>query len=408
MYEDLFGFESLEKLERSSEEYRKRNEILAKLVEDLSRPCGSLEEYYQAMVDALNVAVEGSTVHLCQLATDDFSIVRVAKSGEIYDTETIRRLANDRPLSAEVGRFRFVMKHRRPILMRFDSPHVKDMVPEYAVKAGRRFSITTPLLGQHEFFRGFLTFVFNDDVSFVQEDEQFFMQIGRIACAFLDIASDMRKTVTLNLERDRRRIAYEFKDETSTLVSTVAIKAASARSCLDEGDVVGARRALDRLETLSIDVIRRVRDQAMSLCIGNSQDEGDLVTRIRTSLKSFEELWNIETRFECNEPEVISSVAPTVTHHLMRIFNDAMSNTARHSKATNVVVRIQVERSTLSLLIEDDGRGFCVGDPESEGLGIREMRERAAILSSELTITSSPAGTAVCVDIPERIWMTSL
>jgi hypothetical protein len=90
---------------------------------------------------------------------------------------------------------------------------------------------------------------------------------------------------------------------------------------------------------------------------------------------------------------------------LFRIAQEALSNVARHSRATRVRIWIgEVDAEgglpNFLLCIEDDGQGF---NPESEtsGMGLRNMRERIEMLDGTLKIESTPEhGTRIDVLLP--------
>jgi signal transduction histidine kinase len=87
---------------------------------------------------------------------------------------------------------------------------------------------------------------------------------------------------------------------------------------------------------------------------------------------------------------------------MFRIFQEILTNVARHAKATRAEVVLQKQRDRLVLLIRDNGRGFDQADPSlSKSLGLLGMRERAAILGGRVNISSAPGkGTTVTAWIP--------
>ena len=87
---------------------------------------------------------------------------------------------------------------------------------------------------------------------------------------------------------------------------------------------------------------------------------------------------------------------------VFRIFQEALTNIARHASASHVRVALELERGRIKLEVEDDG----VGIPESAGntsLGLLGMRERARRLGGECDIRRvEPRGTLVRVSVPLR------
>ena len=79
---------------------------------------------------------------------------------------------------------------------------------------------------------------------------------------------------------------------------------------------------------------------------------------------------------------------------LLRILQEALANTRRHSGAENVSVSLGVEGGRIWAEVEDDGRGFEVGTVP--GVGLKSMRERARALGGTLQVESGPGkGTRV-------------
>ena len=103
---------------------------------------------------------------------------------------------------------------------------------------------------------------------------------------------------------------------------------------------------------------------------------------------------------------------PTVETALYRIGQESLTNVARHAGARSVSLILERREGVVTLILEDDGRGFDVagrlaGTGDSRSLGIFGMRERATLLGGTLTIESTPgAGTTVFVEIPLQMERT--
>lgn len=80
-----------------------------------------------------------------------------------------------------------------------------------------------------------------------------------------------------------------------------------------------------------------------------------------------------------------------------RVAQEALTNAARHSGATTVVLSLTRVGDRVVLEVTDDGRGF---DTHTEGAGLRGMRERARLVGADLTIASGRGSTAVRLAVP--------
>ena len=130
-------------------------------------------------------------------------------------------------------------------------------------------------------------------------------------------------------------------------------------------------------------------------------DELGLSPALEWAAEEFEARTGIKCRLDLPEDDVVVDQERATA--LFRIFQEALTNVARHANATEVQARFAREDSDLTLEVHDNGQGF--DDKQLSGqrsLGILGMQERALILGGEFTITSAPGkGTTVRVRIPE-------
>lgn len=95
-----------------------------------------------------------------------------------------------------------------------------------------------------------------------------------------------------------------------------------------------------------------------------------------------------------------------VETHLFRITQEALTNVARHSHATEVTVHLSREGAGLRLRIADNGRGLPHGEQprmKAGGLGLVGIRARARQIDAELTIGSPASGGASI-----EVWLSSV
>ena len=87
---------------------------------------------------------------------------------------------------------------------------------------------------------------------------------------------------------------------------------------------------------------------------------------------------------------------------VFRVFQEALTNVGRHAKATVVRVLLKADPEQLLLQVEDNGQGIQPeATADSHSLGLLGMRERAAVLGGEATISPiTPHGTRVSLRLP--------
>jgi two-component system sensor histidine kinase UhpB len=92
-----------------------------------------------------------------------------------------------------------------------------------------------------------------------------------------------------------------------------------------------------------------------------------------------------------------------VCEHLYRIAQEALTNAMKHSRAATVEVRLDVDAETIRLSVLDDGTGIADLPADSFGLGMRTMRDRAAVIGSRLSVEGRrDRGTAVICETPQQ------
>ena len=121
----------------------------------------------------------------------------------------------------------------------------------------------------------------------------------------------------------------------------------------------------------------------------------DLTVRMRRHAAEVFTFRNIRLDFQTPPTDRDLKLSVGVRRDVLLIFKEAVSNAAKHSGCTEVVIDFRCEESFLRLRIKDNGNGF---EPDSErrGQGLDSMTRRAAALDGELVVDSEPGrGTTI-------------
>lgn len=202
-------------------------------------------------------------------------------------------------------------------------------------------------------------------------------------------------------EDERKRIARELHDETSQALTSLIV---GLRVLEQRPDLVDGREALADLRALTAKTLDAVHDLSLQLRPSVLDDLG-LVPAMERLVEDFGKTHGIPVAFEANLRSG-PRLPPTVETTLYRIGQEALTNVARHAGARSASLILERRGGVVTLILEDDGRGFDVssrftGGGEGRSLGIFGMRERATLLGGALTIESTPgAGTTIFVEIP--------
>ena len=124
---------------------------------------------------------------------------------------------------------------------------------------------------------------------------------------------------------------------------------------------------------------------------------------LQQTLKSFEVNFGIKTEFLCAS-NLIKSLAPETQMELLRILQEALSNTSRHSEASLLTVKITDICSFIRFIIEDNGKGFSEAEiagkksEEKKHYGLENIRTRVEKLGGTVEI-SGKGGTKIAITI---------
>jgi signal transduction histidine kinase len=83
---------------------------------------------------------------------------------------------------------------------------------------------------------------------------------------------------------------------------------------------------------------------------------------------------------------------------IYRIFQEGLSNVLKHSQASEMTVCIEEDDKNVKLTIEDNGIGLNDENLKKDGIGMKNMRSRAALLGAEFSVSNlNPRGTALSI-----------
>jgi PAS domain S-box-containing protein len=126
-------------------------------------------------------------------------------------------------------------------------------------------------------------------------------------------------------------------------------------------------------------------------------ESGGLPFALRELAARSRDLYGLTVNFRAEIwPEI--TLSETSASHLYRIAQEALTNAARHGRATKVDILLMANRNTFLLRITDDGVGIANPDQPVAGMGLKIMRYRAGMIGAKIEIIAGvPKGTVVRV-----------
>ena len=236
----------------------------------------------------------------------------------------------------------------------------------------------------------------------------------------LDTAQQLNTDLEGRVEEKRRALDASYA-RTAVLERDRAIVAERERMMRDMHDGTGGQlvSALAMVEAGDVprDEIAEALREALSdlRLVIDSLEPGDpdllaLLAHARARLEPRLERHGLRFAWQVEDVPAPDRFGPEQSLHLMRIFQEAVTNAVKHANATTISVRTGTARdgegrACAYVEVADDGVGFGAagaGARPISGRGLRNMRRRAEELGGELVVTSVATGTAVRLLLPLR------
>lgn len=195
-------------------------------------------------------------------------------------------------------------------------------------------------------------------------------------------------------EETARRFSHELHDELGQ--SLAAVRANLTSTSIDDH----AERRADCVQLVD-EAIANVRELSQLLRPVILDDFG-LDAGLRWLTEKFGQRMRIKIEYQSCLAGRLQSETET---HLFRIAQEALTNIARHSKATKVIIHLEAEAAIVRLSISDNGCGLAPDRQESPtSLGLIGMRARARECGGTLDLQSvQPNGLRIVVEVPLRL-----
>lgn len=204
---------------------------------------------------------------------------------------------------------------------------------------------------------------------------------------------EMLRRLVFAQEDERRRIAREMHDQFGEQLTALAQRIAAVTSAAyGRGEM---QPAIEALQDVAQQIDRDVDHLVWELRPTALDDLG-----LRAALANYVQAWSARTGVAAElhtAGPLDQRLAPDAETTLYRIAQEALTNVAKHSRASCVEIILDRRPDHVLLIVEDDGDGF---DPAAgtQGFGLLGMQERAALVGASLQIESSPGqGTTILV-----------
>jgi len=193
-------------------------------------------------------------------------------------------------------------------------------------------------------------------------------------------------------EQERKRIAAELHDNIGGILSTLKIYSDLLVKQSEPGEI---ERLNTKINTISDNLTTEVRKLSHQLDLrtlsgfGLQVAVGQLCDAINDSGKIVvTSVIDIET-----------IVKEEISLNLYRIVQELFTNTLKHAMATQARIELSLIDQDITMIYEDNGKGFDIHDPAIMGMGMQNIYSRANHINGKLTVDSSANGTTYIIEL---------
>jgi signal transduction histidine kinase len=198
-------------------------------------------------------------------------------------------------------------------------------------------------------------------------------------------------------EEERAHIAREIHDELGQVLTGLKMEVTWLAKRLREKPLIEKTDSMCKLIDATVGTVRKIATGLRPEML----DDMGLIAAVGWQAKEFQKRTGIRCRTKL-PPEVKLDIDVSTT--MFRIFQEILTNVARHSRATRVDMELTIAEDKVALEVIDNGVGIADSDLNGKkSLGLLGMHERALLFGGEVKITGTPGhGTRVSVSIPLR------
>jgi signal transduction histidine kinase len=237
---------------------------------------------------------------------------------------------------------------------------------------------------------------------FDEEDERTVEMFARHAAVAMENSRLHEQVQRLAIVEERERIGKDLHDSVIQAIYAVGLSLDDVPEMMeDERDEARRRveRAIDSLDQ----TIRDIRNFIFGLRPA-LLDDVDVVEGLAALADEFRVNTMIDVELRAGPTVTVPLIGPDGIAEVLAIAREALSNIARHARATRaeIVVEPEPEIAGLQIVIADNGVGFDPAAPRGLGhQGLRNIRTRAISIGATVQVDSGPgAGTRIIVRVP--------
>ena len=214
-----------------------------------------------------------------------------------------------------------------------------------------------------------------------------------VAINFFSNRNKQKKLLRLQYElvrAERQRISGEIHDNIGSRIFAIHLFAEMESKKLE--NVI----EIKQLSSMIYEMSNKIKEIIWSTNIENDNIENLIYFIQFQSAKMFE---NSEITFTSTIPDDIIDLNIYYRNDIYLVVNELLHNALKHSKATNISLKIAFIDSSLVFFVKDNGIGFNPNKIKTNSMGLENIKSRIEKIKGELTIENNQ-GTLTTVKVP--------
>jgi signal transduction histidine kinase/FixJ family two-component response regulator len=275
-------------------------------------------------------------------------------------------------------------------------PRVDSTARKYYAPKGLKKFLAVPLLAGGQ-VKGFITVRHRERAAYRPEEIELTQALAHqvmLALQLTELAEQSRRTAIL---AERNRMGRDIHDTLAQGFTGVIVQLEAVANAISRSDPRKVNKCLQRASDLARRSLNEARRSVHALR-PEALEHVNFWEALKGIIKNTAAATPTRTKLKLRGK--LPQLRPDWQEDLMRIGQEALTNTLKYAHADTFETRLVCHANKLRLEFQDDGDGFNVKD-RHDGVGLTGMRERVAQIGGELKITSARGkGTKITVVLP--------
>ncbi|MFM2214478.1 MAG: hypothetical protein RL427_1741 [Bacteroidota bacterium] len=205
---------------------------------------------------------------------------------------------------------------------------------------------------------------------------------------------------TTKIEMQQQTMSYIGKEIHDNIGQRLTLASLYAQQLEHENETAEEK---DRIDTISFLINQSLADmRELSKSLTDNSIENNMICKlIEDECERVRKLNLFTVKFICHDKNL--SIAYQSKAVLIRIIQEFFQNSIKHSACKNVTLQLDLSKNTITMMLIDDGSGFDLSSNYTNGIGLKNMKERTEMLAGAISIESKiNVGTKITVTIPQQ------